>query len=291
MTRNISNWKYIAIWCFATLTISIKAQTIGHDTLLISGMVHDMNNDPVIGASVEIPFLKCNTETNIDGEFSFTSFGEFSELSDLVIEVRLTGYNPKDTVFTLKNEFDVYSKRKFFVEIEMEYNQPGPTIIQAVEGYTLHSLVPEGFETHDYIYGNLNLDAYPDIALVLNNVADTSDLIFNRPLLILQGIGQGMYKQMGRNDKILACRVCGGNVDDPYMGIVTNKGSLTINQHAGSAWLTTWSYTFTFDPSDQELKLQKEIFNTFHSTEFQKENVTENTQKYGISFDAWKPDE
>lgn len=287
---NILAARNFIIWCLAIFGNTINAQAT-QDTLYISGRVHDMTNDPIIGASVEIPLLKCNTETSIEGEFSFNLFGEFSELSEFLIEVRLTGYIPKDTVFNLKNKFDDYSTRKFFIELQLEYPMPGPTIVPDIKGYYPSSFIVSTYKILDSISGDLNNDEFSDLAFVLANVADTTSEIFDRRILLLRGMGNGLYNILGKNDKILACRVCGGNVDDPYMGIEINNGSLTINQHAGSAWLTTWSYTFTFDPSDQELKLRKEIFNTFHSTEFQKENVTENTKQYGISFDAWKPDE
>ena len=72
--------------------------------------------------------------------------------------------------------------------------------------------VPKGYEVLDTTFGNLNLDKFQDLIMVLKSPKeDTLDSYENpRPLLILLGEKNGTYKRAFQNNNAVYCNNCGG---------------------------------------------------------------------------------
>jgi hypothetical protein len=109
-----------------------------------------------------------------------------------------------------------------------------------------------GYEALDTASGDLNLDAYPDMILVLKrNGEDTvSDMNYDapvkRPLLILTGTADGNYQLAGRNDNAVLCYNCSGMFGDAFTGVTIKHGYFSIEHSiaGGQHWesVTTFKY-------------------------------------------------
>jgi hypothetical protein len=98
----------------------------------------------------------------------------------------------------------------------------------------LAKFVPAGYIAIDSTSGNLNLDAYPDMILVLKKDGETasSDNAHNkpekRPLIVLTGQGDNSYKLEKRNDNVVLCVDCGSGQTDPFTGITIKHGYFSV---------------------------------------------------------------
>lgn len=144
--------------------------------------------------------------------------------------------------------------------------------------------IPENYTILDTISGNLNLDNYNDMVLVLkkNNEEKTSDVIENpekRPLLILIGESNNKYKLVERNDNSVYCVDCGGMMGDPYMRTVIKQGYFSIEHYGGSAWRWTRIITYKYSKEDNNWFLYKDGGKIFNTSEPEKINETIKTTK------------
>ena len=110
----------------------------------------------------------------------------------------------------------------------------------------IKAFVPEGYEALNATSGNLNLDAIPDVILVVHqpNEKETSDVVDHptkRPLLVLIGEGNNKYRLAARNDNAVYCVDCGGVFGDPFEGISIKNGIFSVEHYGGSAWRWTAS--------------------------------------------------
>lgn len=142
----------------------------------------------------------------------------------------------------------------------------------------LEQFIPKGYSILDTASGNLNLDTYPDMILVLkkDNEEQTSDVIDHpekRPLLVLTGDASGTLKQAARSDNTVYCVDCGGVFGDPYDGIVIKNGYFSVQHYGGSNWRWTRIITYKYNKSDRQWYLHKDGGESFHTSE--PENVTE----------------
>lgn len=161
----------------------------------------------------------------------------------------------------------------------MAYNQDIKVLPPA-----LASFVPEGYTALDTTSGDLNLDAYPDMTLVLkkNGEETTSDVVEHperRPLLLLLGQPGGTYQLAARNDNAVYCIDCGGMMGDPFMDVAIKKGYFSVEHYGGSGWRWTRTITFKYSPADSTWYLHKDGGDSFHAAEPEKVQTTVRTTK------------
>ena len=115
------------------------------------------------------------------------------------------------------------------------------TLLHKVRGF-----IPKGYSVLDLISGDLNLDKFQDILLVLRDTAEKNfnDTEFKRPLLILIGHNNKSYSLAKQNDNVVYCYSCGGVFGDPYDGIVIRHGAFTVYHYGGSG--DRWANEITF---------------------------------------------
>ncbi len=114
--------------------------------------------------------------------------------------------------------------------------------------------IPEGYALLDTVSGDLNLDSYPDMILVLKKIGEdtASDATgYKRPLLLLSGNAGKSFTLAARNDNIVYCRQCGGVMGDPYYGIEIKKGMFTVNHFGGSTQRWSNEITFKYSPVEE----------------------------------------
>jgi hypothetical protein len=160
--------------------------------------------------------------------------------------------------------------------------------------------IPQDYSMLDTASGDLNLDSYPDIILILkkNGEDTTSDVIEHpekRPLLILTGQADGLYKLAARNDNAVYCVDCGGIMGDPYTGITIKKGYFSVEHEGGSSWRWTRIITFKYSPADHCWYLYKDGGDSFHTSDPENIKTTVKTTKnFGKvpfnKFDIYKED-
>lgn len=158
----------------------------------------------------------------------------------------------------------------------------------------IEKFIPEGYTLLDSATGDLNLDPYPDILLVLkksgeDSISNVVDYTVKRPLLILIGQADKQFKLSARNDNAVYCVNCGGMMGDPYMGIVIKKGYFSIEHYGGSAWRWTRIITFKYSTADKNWYLHKDGGVYYHTTEPDKmETNIKTTKEFGkIAFDKF----
>src|ERR1700748_1748297 len=103
----------------------------------------------------------------------------------------------------------------------------------------LKSFIPPNFTLLDSASGDINLDGVNDLVLILRDTVEKMNPDANRPLLLLQGNSNGLYKLVGRNDNVVLCKNCGGIHGDPYEGITIKKGYFSIEHMGGTSWRWT----------------------------------------------------
>jgi hypothetical protein len=115
---------------------------------------------------------------------------------------------------------------------------------------TMESFIPEGFEVLSNKKADLNGDQLEDVILILkaSNEEESSDYTANaptlRPLLILLGDEAGSLTYAGRNDKVVYCVDCGGQMGDPFSDLSVEGRFFTITHYGGSS--KRWSRIVTF---------------------------------------------
>ena len=164
----------------------------------------------------------------------------------------------------------------------------------------LTQFVPEGYKVLYTASGDLNLDQYPDMILVLKKDGEetTSNVVDHpekRPLLILLGQADNTYKLAARNDNAVYCVDCGGMMGDPFMQVVIKNGYFSIEHYGGSTWRWTRIITFKYSSADNYWYLHKDGGDSFHASD--PENVTtkvRTTKDFGKvpfdKFDIYKED-
>jgi len=111
----------------------------------------------------------------------------------------------------------------------------------------ISQFIPKGYSLLDTAKGDLNLDRFQDIILVLKTNGEDTALDateYKRPLVILLGHVDKSFSVAERNDDIVYCFQCGGLFGDPYSGIEINKGFFTVHHFGGSN--NRWSNDITF---------------------------------------------
>lgn len=103
--------------------------------------------------------------------------------------------------------------------------------------------------------GDLNKDNIEDIVVVLEN--KKGDDMSVRPLLLLLQDAKGVYTLAARNDKVVACKGCGGMMGDPLEDIAIKNGFFTIEEAGGSRERWTRYITFQYDSAQKTWVLHR----------------------------------
>ncbi|MBX7169838.1 MAG: hypothetical protein K1X72_02700 [Pyrinomonadaceae bacterium] len=148
----------------------------------------------------------------------------------------------------------------------------------------LKAFIPSGYEALNATKGDLNLDSFPDVILVVRqpNEHETSDVVDHptkRPLLILIGEGNNKYRLAAKNDNAVYCVDCGGVFGDPFEGISIKNGIFSVEHYGGSAWRWTKIITFKYSPTDKNWLLTRVGSDSFHVSDPNKVKSTLKTAK------------
>ncbi|HVX50514.1 MAG TPA: hypothetical protein VHB48_10160 [Chitinophagaceae bacterium] len=129
---------------------------------------------------------------------------------------------------------------------------------------SLNEFIPQGFTILDTASGDLNRDSITDMVLILQNRYENFNTDTTRPLLLLQGCGNELYKLLARNDSVVLCFGCGGIYGDPYNGIVIKHGYFSIQHLGGSGWRWTRIITFRYIPKTKQFILHRDAGEYWH---------------------------
>jgi hypothetical protein len=141
--------------------------------------------------------------------------------------------------------------------------------------------VPAGFTILNKKTGDLNQDGIDDMIVVLEN-QQRLDTDVPRPLLILLGSGNRMYRLLARNDDVVLNKDEGGVFGDPFEGIAIRRGYFSIEHYGGSAWRWTRVITFRYVPAQKQFVLHRDAGVSYHTSDPEKtDNIVTNKAKYG----------
>ena len=130
------------------------------------------------------------------------------------------------------------------------------------------SFIPKGYETLDYITGDLNGDKKTDAILILKQPwEDTAsmDAAAARPLILLVRQADGKLQQVARNDNAIFCRQCGGVMGDPYAATKIAINGFNLSFYGGSNWRWEADYHFNYKPLKKNWYLVKETHTDFNT--------------------------
>ncbi|WP_090449145.1 hypothetical protein [Dyella sp. OK004] len=111
----------------------------------------------------------------------------------------------------------------------------------------LKAFATNGARIMDSLTGDLNNDGKPDVLLVLDPPADSSQKLGEgapRTVLVLIRGEDDQLHEAASNQKVVPCATCGGVSGDPYGFVRVEPGQFTVRNGGGSR--EHWSDEFTF---------------------------------------------
>jgi hypothetical protein len=138
----------------------------------------------------------------------------------------------------------------------------------AVSGF-----VPQGYVPLQAVSGDLNLDRFKDVILVVKHPDESNQdpgLNYDqpkRPLLILIGQSDGSYKLAAQSQNAVYCFHCGGVFGDPFEGITIKRGFFSVEHYGGSNWRWTKVITFRYSPADKNWYLHRIGSISYHTSD------------------------
>lgn len=139
-------------------------------------------------------------------------------------------------------------------------------ICSSVKGQVqkFREFIPAGFSLLDSASGDINKDGNSDFLIILKNDQEETSMDTTRPLLLLLGKGNGLYKLEARNDSVVLCRGCGGVFGDPYAGVTVKNNFFSVEHYGGSSWRWTRIITFRYDAKTKQIFLHRDAGESFH---------------------------
>ena len=122
----------------------------------------------------------------------------------------------------------------------------------------MNSYILKDFVILDSLSGDINNDKIKDLVLILKYYKEDENFDTTRPLLLLEGNNQGLYRLMAKNDNVILCKICGGVYGDPFEGISIENTGFTLDFRGGSRWRWTRHISFKFDKSSSQFLLQRD---------------------------------
>ncbi len=113
------------------------------------------------------------------------------------------------------------------------------------------SIIPSGYIIMESAYGDLNLDPYADVVLVLGHKSETEGATGSekpRVLMIFLCDASGKLNLAVRNDNIVYTEAEGQMFGESFAGIEVDSGSLRVNHYGGSRYRWTADYIFEYNP-------------------------------------------
>jgi hypothetical protein len=151
-------------------------------------------------------------------------------------------------------------------------SQPGELIPigSQRDSLDLLSLIPPGYELHDTLTGNLNLDSITDMLIIAKKhnekeLAEKTDSTVKRLLLVAIGSHDGTFITKHQSENIILCAGCGGAMGDPFAAMVIKNGFFSIEHYGGSSWRWERTTTFRYSPKDNDWLLHKDGTSSFHA--------------------------
>lgn len=127
----------------------------------------------------------------------------------------------------------------------------------------LSRLIPNGYTVIDTVMGNLNLDKYTDIILVLKAIGeDTAEYTwdYKRPIILVISDSNKTYSLAVRNDNVLYTYDRSNPFGDSYGGIKISDGMFKVNQNSGgSSFASEEEITFKFSAEQNTWYLYKVV--------------------------------
>ena len=148
----------------------------------------------------------------------------------------------------------------------------------------ISKFIPNDYAVLDSVSGDLNLDNYSDLILILKKLDEekTSNVIENpakRPLLILIGKDNGGYELVAKSNTTVYCFDCGGMMGDPYQGVTIKNGYFSVEHYGGSAWRWSRIITYKYSKADNHWFLHRDGGESFHASEPEKSESNMRTKK------------
>jgi len=152
--------------------------------------------------------------------------------------------------------------------------------------------VPKGYAILNITSGNLNLDQYTDMIMVLKEIGEDGeeDSEGTRPLLILLGQEDNSYKLVARNDNVVFPIIAGGVKGDPFQRVIIENGTFSIEHFGGSRQVWTNILTFKYSSDDSNWYVHEHLETTVDTFEPDNETTERKTTKdFGnIPFDKFE---
>jgi len=124
---------------------------------------------------------------------------------------------------------------------------------------SVEQFIPKGYKFLKSETGDLNLDKYPDMILILNKLEVEEESSGIRSLMILLGQQDKSYKLVASNENVLMGGLAGGGMGDPLQGVTIEKGSFSVEHTYGSRELTNTVVTFKYSAEDNNWFLHETI--------------------------------
>lgn len=115
------------------------------------------------------------------------------------------------------------------------------------------SFFPKGYVIKDIVYGDLNLDAYPDAIIVMRSVVEQPGSFCEVPrwFFILTGSSNGDFAVAFKSNTVTPAQVEGQMFGEPYNGIEIGSGTFIVRHYGGSRYRWTCDYVFEYDAAKE----------------------------------------
>lgn len=148
----------------------------------------------------------------------------------------------------------------------------------------LASFIPPGFTALSQYKGDLNLDPYPDLILVLHPEGEDSlsspETPMKRRFLLLLGGPDSTYRLAVQNDNVIYHFNYDQNFRESLVDISVEKGRISIVHYGGFARRWGRTTTFTYNAAQKDWFLTKDEWGSFNSMTGADGKETVYTPKY-----------
>jgi len=168
-----------------------------------------------------------------------------------------------------------------------ESKTPDSAEAPSVRSYPLDGYLSKELLLLDTLSGDLNMDEYRDLLLVIKRKdeevrSDTMEQPLTRQLLVLLGTADGTYTLGAGSSKTVLCYDCGGIFGDPYSGLAIKNGYFSVEHYGGSNWRWTRIITYKYDPEADYWFLHQDGSESYHTAEPDKvETQIRTTKDFG----------
>lgn len=111
------------------------------------------------------------------------------------------------------------------------------------------SFIPANYQIKDVVYGDLNLDSFPDAIVVMNSMYEAPGSLSDIPrwFYILTGNSDGSYGVAFKSKNVTPAQEAGQMFGEPYNGIEIDSGTFVVRHYGGSRFRWTYDYVFEYN--------------------------------------------